>query len=725
MRVFILLLLLCGMVSLPSHAQTISPTADKVDLTSDQLFYDDLNKIVTAEGGVEIIQAGKIIKADRVEYNISADKVFAKGNVSLTETNGDVYYADAIELTDKMKNGTVNHFRTILRDGSRFTARSGQRINGEKIIMNKATYTPCELCKYDPLRPPLWQLKADKVTHDSTQKSITYKNATFELGGVPLAYTPYFSHPDGTEKQKRGFLAPTFSLSSDLGFGVTSEYYLPVDDTEDITIGSRIFTEQAPLFLGEHRKRFNNAKITTNVSTTYAGRPDSESGIVIDANKEVRGHLFSEGQLDINRKWRAGYNAQITSDDQYLRQYDISSEDILENEIYAERFDNRNYASARAIAFQDVRVSNRATDQPNIIPEVKANFMSDPNEMLGGRWSFNNNFLGLARKGNGQDVIRGSSSLNWQKRDIVYGAVNTLSTTVRADLYNVPQRDSNLLGAGGEGDSNAYRMVPFVHNVTSYPMVNRLKHSEILIEPTLSIKVSPNLKNNDDIPNEDSQDVQLDSNNIFNADRFPGLDRVEDRSHVSYGVRTGLYNDNGNYTDVFIGQSFRLDDKDNPFPKGSGLDEEFSSYVGQISSRYKDRLNLNYKFELDNDTASPNRHEVDAGFYWGRIAANATYLYARSLEGTDLLVSREQLYTGLAYQITPEWRVGSAARYELSDTEDKGFRGGALSLDYLGQCLTFSGIIDRSVTDKISGEQALEVKLRIGLKNLGEFGVSQ
>ena len=706
-----------------AYAQSVA--AEPVNLTSNSLFYDDLNKIVTAEGNVEILQAGKIIKADRVEYSVTQDKVFAIGNVSLTETNGDVYFAEKIELTDQMKNGTVTHFRTLMSDGSRFAAQSGQRVDGEKIIMRRARYTPCELCKYDPRKPPLWQLKAQKVQHDSVDKSITYNDATFELGGVPLLYTPYFSHPDGTEKQKAGFLAPTFSLSSDLGLGVNTQYYLPVDDTEDLTIGARVLTEQAPILLGEHRKRFDNAKIETTVSATYASRPDSESGNIIDTNKEFRGHLFSDGQLDINKHWRAGYKAQLTSDDQYLRQYDISSEDILENEIYAERFENRDYFVARTIAFQDVRVSNRADDQPNIIPEVKADFVGDPNETLGGRWSFNNSFLGLTRDGNGQDVIRGSSALNWQKRDIVYGAVNTLSSTIRADLYNVPQRDSDLLGAGGEGDSSSYRAVPFVHNVTSYPLVNRLERSEVLIEPTLAIKVSPNLKNNDDIPNEDSQDVQIDSNNIFNADRFPGLDRVEDRSNVTYGVRAGLFNDNGNYTDVFMGQSFRLDDKDNPFPKGSGLDEEFSSYVGQISSRYKDKLNLNYKFELENDTLSPIRHEVDAGLYWGRLALNTTYLYARALEGTDLLASREQIYSGLSYQIAPEWRAGATARYELSDTEDKGFRGGALSLDYLGQCLTFSTVVERSVTDKVSGEQALEVKLRIGLKNLGEFGVAQ
>lgn len=39
---------------------------DKVDLTSDNLFYDDANKKMIAEGAVEIAQDGRVVKADRV-----------------------------------------------------------------------------------------------------------------------------------------------------------------------------------------------------------------------------------------------------------------------------------------------------------------------------------------------------------------------------------------------------------------------------------------------------------------------------------------------------------------------------------------------------------------------------------------------------------------------------------------------------------------------------------
>jgi LPS-assembly protein len=46
---------------------------------------------------------------------------------------------------------------------------------------------------------------------------LTYRDAHLEFYGVPIAYTPYFKHPDPTVDRQSGFLAPTFGNSSALG----------------------------------------------------------------------------------------------------------------------------------------------------------------------------------------------------------------------------------------------------------------------------------------------------------------------------------------------------------------------------------------------------------------------------------------------------------------------------------------------------------------------------
>ena len=704
-------------------AKTSSQDAP-VDFDAETVEYDDLGQKITAEGSVEIVQDSRIIKADKVVYDLQTEIVTAEGNVAILEKNGDVHFSEMARLDRGMSHGYVKKLESVLADGARFKAEEGHQIDANHIEMDNASYTPCEPCKLHPEKPPVWQIKAKKVFHDNEDHTISYKDATFEVKGVPVMYVPYFSHADGTIKQKSGFLSPTFNLSSELGFSATPRYYWAIDPSQDATIGVRTFATRSPLVEGQYRKRYENAKLEFSGSVADAERTDSSGGTYEHIGDELRGNLFGKGLWDIDDKWRAGFKAAVVSDNQYLRQFDIASDDVLENEIYAERFDDRDYLNIRALAFQDTRISNRATDQPNVFPDAKASFLGKPGETLGGRWSLDMSALGLTRNGNGQDVLRTSAQGGWERKDILdLGFVNTISATVRGDAYSVPTRDSSLLGSGN-GDSTSFRFYPVINNVTSYPLVNNYSDFQAIIEPTVALTVAPKIKNNTDIPNEDSQDVQLDSNNLFEADRFPGLDRVEDRSRATYGVRTGLHKDDGSKAEVFVGQSYRFSDKSNPFPAGSGLEHQSSNYVGQLNASYEGDYNLNYTFELSSDDLSSEKHELDADANFGKLLLSTSYFFAQSLDGTDLSNSREQLYGSASYYFTDEWMGSASARYDFTQAE-KGFRNAGASLTYLGQCFTVTTTAVRNFTFDSTGDSATEFMVRLGLKNLGQFGTSQ
>lgn len=702
----------------PDISQSIHDAAakpddpDKVDFLADNVSYDETNQIITASGQVEITQQGKIVKANRVIYDLPKDTVEAVGDVVLMDTNGDVHFAERAQLQRTLKDGYIKKLRSILADGSRITAAEGKKV-GDRTVMKHASYTACEECKAHPEKPVLWEIVADKVTHNKNEHEIEYRNAKFEVKGVPIFYTPYFSHSDGTIKQKSGFLMPKLSLNSQLGFGVTSKYYWAISPSEDASIGARIFSKNNPQLLGEYRKRFEDAEIAFDSSLTYN-----------DDTEKTRGHLFGKGLWDINDKWRAGFENQLTSDDKYLREYDVTSDNVLQNQIYAERFDDRDYFVTRALAFQDVRVSDRSVDQPNILPEMQASFMGDPNGALGGRWNIDLSSLNLLRKGNGQDVFRNSINASWERKDILpIGLVNTFTLSSRADSYMISDRDE-LSIVGGEGDATSYRFYPVVHDVVSYPVSKDMGTSTIVIEPTVAITASTRSKNNGDIPNEDSQDVQIDATNIFQANRFPGLDRVEDGTHVTYGARTGIYADDGSKGEVFLGQSYRLDSFANPFPDGSGLSEDESDLVGQIVGQYKDLYTLDYRFQFASQNLQSERHELYGLATFGDLTLSTTYLYARTLDRTDLQDGRQQIYGSASYKVDEEWSVGTSARYDLSE-EEEGLRYSALSLNYLGQCFNVLTSIRRTFSDKDTGDNATEFTVQLGLKNLGSVGTNE
>lgn len=708
------------------NADDVISQEDPVDLLADRVEYDEVAGLVSAIGNVELVQTGRILRAEKVTYNLKQDKVEAKGNVVLNEVTGDTYFADNVELKDKMKDGFVLGLSGVLADGSRFSAEEAEKIADLKMIMRKASYTPCEPCKKDPSKEPLWQLKADKITHHKDEQRISYEDATFEVYGTPIAYTPYFSHPDGSVDRKSGFLFPTVGADSDLGAIYSQEYYWSIAPDRDATIGAMVMTEEAPLIHGEYRQRFENADILISGGATYSSRIDlvNDEDVKIDA--EERGHLFVDGRWDINEKWRAGTNLELVSDEQYFRQYDFSNKDVLENTVYVERFSDRDYGTVRAIRFKDIRISDRSDDQPNVLPEVYTRFLGDPNSLLGGRWSLEASALGLQREGNEQDMSRGTLEAGWQGRHVgSIGLVNTLDLTMRGDAYHANDREIANQGLGRSNSSAALRGFAQAHMQSSMPFEKQFETTQVVVEPLAAMTVGSNINPNNDIPNEDSQDVFLDMTNLFNANRFPGYDRIEDDSHATYGLRTGLYGDNDYQGEIFLGQSYRFDsdEADNPFPRGSGLSEQESDFVGNISARLGDRFRLNYATQLENKNLSSQRHEIDMSAKMGPFSTSNRYFYAKGLQGTDLDGSREQIRNSLRYQFTDEWAVFGATQYDLA-RETEGLRRVSYGLDYSGQCVTFLVTGQRTLTRDSSGDSGTEIMMRVGLKNLGEFQTS-
>lgn len=699
------------------------PNQQPVDFAADSLTHDETGQIVTARGNVEMLQAGRRLVADEVQYDLRADRVMARGNVVLTYPNGDVYTADSFELTDDMKDGFVEKLYAVLEDGSRFWAQSGTRTDGTTTVMDDAIYTPCDPCVENPDAAPPWRLRARTMTHDQEEARISYRDARFELFGVPVLYTPYFSHPDGTVEQKSGLLTPRFGLDSELGASYAQSYYWALAPDRDVTLGAQVFSEANPLVTGEYRRRFEKGAVRIAGGVTNSDRIDSSGGRQFVVEDEWRGHLFTQGVYNIDENWRAGINSEIVSDDQYARQYNISNDDVLESELYVERFDNRHYAVARAMAFQDIRVSTRQREQPTILPEISASFVGAPNETLGGRWSLDVSALGLERDGSGQDVVRGTVETGWQRRDVLpVGLVSTLDLNLRGDAYNV--RDRDIAAAGRSSEANSMRGFAQANWQAGLPLVRHFNESgtQMVIEPLVAFTSGTNIDVNNDIPNEDSQDIFLDAPKLFEANRFAGYDRIEDGSRATYGLRTALYGADGWDAGVFVGQSRRLNSDAALFPAGSGLSERLSDLVGAIDVNAHDALNLNYRFQLDNETLAARRHEVSARSRMGPLSLSSRYFYSAPMQRTDLNTSREQLYAGGNLALTDEWTASAGANYDFG--EDEGWRKARYGLTYSGQCYTLGLQVNRDFTRRFTGNSETEIMLRIGLKNLGEFETS-
>jgi lipopolysaccharide assembly outer membrane protein LptD (OstA) len=149
--------------------------------------FDEKAGVATATGTVEIAQGSRLLRADRVTYSEKTDTFSATGNVAIVEPNGDVIFGDRGEFTNQFKDGFIEGFRMLFMDNSRLAATGGRRVGGVVTTLGKGVFSPCDLCKDDPSRAPLWRIRAVRVIHDNVRKEVEYKDAFLgAVGQSPL-----------------------------------------------------------------------------------------------------------------------------------------------------------------------------------------------------------------------------------------------------------------------------------------------------------------------------------------------------------------------------------------------------------------------------------------------------------------------------------------------------------------------------------------------------------
>lgn len=722
-RFLIVALALAAHAVLPgqSHAQSTeplpaTPTGEEVPvlLRADAMSYDRELGNVVANGHVEVSRDGRILLANSLTYNQRDDILTASGNVSLMEADGTVFFADYVELTGDMKNGIVKDIRIILNDGSRIAANGARRTDGTVHEMTKGVYSPCNLCAKDPSRPPLWQVKAVKVTQDNVQHVVSYEDAWLEVKGVPVAYTPYFSHPDPTVKKKTGFLAPSIGSSSDLGTITKVPYFININPSQDVTLTPIYTSEEGPVLSAEYRQHLRDGKFTATASITE------------DSQDDIRGHIATDGRFNLDDTWRWGFDVNRSTDDTYTRRYHFQSSETLASfqssqtlvsRVYTEGFRKRNYFSANAYTFQGLQATDDPGATPLVLPMLDFNHLGEPGK-FGGRTRLDGNLAVLSRT-DGMDTRRLSVDAGY---DIPYigpmGDIYTLSTSLRGDLYDV----NGLERSGQVGSYNGFsdRIIPEIALNWRYPFVQSRGPVLQLFEPIASLVVSPYGGNSDTIPNEDSQDVEFDDTNIFSTNRFPGLDRIEGGPRVNYGFRWGAYGSGGGHTSVLVGQSYRLK-KDDTFAAGSGLEDHLSDIVARADIAPSSYLNLSYRTRLDKEDFTARKNEVVLSAGPEALRSNTSYVFFDRQQGNEFATSREEFRQSLTARLDQFWRTGTSVVYDVEEKEPRSYN---LNLIYEDECLIFSTNLARTFYSDRDISPSDTILFQVTFKTLGEVSTS-
>ena len=667
-KAIVLLASVSGALLVPAHALAQDgappPASDQIDFAADSISYENEADIVTASGDVRMVRNLDRVRADKIIWNRKTGQVRAEGNVSAVNANGDTVYGDVAILEDTLKDGVVENLLLVLADGARLSARTSRRTN-EVTTLNDAAYSPCPVVDSDNCpRKPSWQISAVKIIHDPIRKEIVFKSARLEMFGVPLFVVPTLSQPLGTDG-RGGFLIPDLKYTRTNGLEIALPYYFRLRSNRDLTITPHVYTAALPAIEGKYRALTQSGAYQISGIATYGSRIPTATTTVA-AQRAFRGYLDASGRFQLDPQWSVSGSIRRATDRTFLRRYDISRDDRLRSTLKLERIDEKSYFALTGWSVQTLRSGDAQGQIPVALPEIDyRRRFADP--VLGGKFDLQLNTLALGRS-SGQDTQRAFAGLRWDLRKLTTLGQEVLLTAYgRGDIYH---SDENLLTTtalyrGTEGYQG--RAIGAVAAEVRWPFIGAAFGGTQRITPRIQIVASPRTSNLN-IPNEDARAVDLEDSNLFALNRFPGYDRWEDGTRLTYGLDYA-FDAPGWAVTANVGQSYRLTNIDTLLPDGTGLNNQVSDVVGRTTVKFRDIVSASYRFRLDKDNFTPRRQEFDATI--GNRATYATIGYLRLNRniGAALedLRDREEIRVGGRVQISKFVSVFGSAVVDLTD----------------------------------------------------------
>jgi len=742
-------------------------------VNADELVHNYHDNLVSAVGHVQIYYEGAVLEADRVTYDRNTNRLHAQGNVRYKTKDGRVLYGEVFELDKDFREGFANSLLLETPQKTRFAAARADRTEGNTTVFRSGIYTACEACKDDPSKPPLWQVKAQRIIHNETERVIYYENATFELLGQPVLNIPLFWHPDPTVKRQTGFLVPHFFSTSKLGVGAEFPYYWEISPDKDFTFAAVPLTRQGALVKGEYRQRFDTGAFTIRASGIVQQDPSAfnnlTNGETSAGDRRNRGAIESAGQFNINKQWVWGWDGVVATDRTYLNDYNTLTQ-FRQNEkasqLYLVGQGDRSYFDVRGMTFLGMSELDRNNEQPIVHPVLDYNYIYGQ-PVWGGQLSFTTNLASISRqqaefdaintntgpggvslcdsraivstglaststsplncimRGAPGDYTRASYALDW-KRTITnsLGQMFTPFVRLRADaayasIDNESGVVSQFINTSGE---TLVRTMPAIGFEARWPFISVHEWGTQILEPIAQLIVRPNETQIGKFSNEDSQSLVFSDANLFAIDKYSGFDRVEGGSRVNAGIQYSMNLNRFGTINALFGQSYNIMGR-NSFATTdatnvglqSGLQNNVSDYVGRFYYQPTNNLSFTTRYLFDHNTFNLNRFEAETTTTWDRLKLSTIFASYQAQPLIGFLTRREGVYQTASYDFAKHWSVTGGIRYDL---DAKNVDLYTVGLSYLDECFALMASYTYDNTNFLVQKADQRFMARISLRTL-------
>jgi LPS-assembly protein len=717
-------------------------------MEADTMIRDVENHTWTAKGSVEARNGGKVLRADEVDYDQASGVVTAKGDVQLLNPDGTSEFAQTMTLDKDFVAGLALAFSTRQEPDVKIVADEAIRLNRDAMALNKAVFTVCDLCTADgEPEEPTWSMQASQVIQDHEHKVIFYKHMVVRVRGVPVFYTPLFWHVDPSAKRGSGLLAPTIAVDGRRGFSYWQPYLWTVSPYADLIIAPQINSKAPGILTGEYTERFYSGQIDARFGYTYAQQFDS-AGKPYD-NLTSRSFLLASGAFVPAPNWTWGFSAERVTDPLLFERYDIANafdprglfaadDQVLLSQLYTTEQNNRSYLSAAVMSWQSLRPGDSNGAYPTVAPVIEGHY--DPNMLIfGGRLRLDGSGVLLQRSHDvpstvtigtdtvtelapGVDSRRATFGGDWQSTYTLYDGIRLQPfLQARADYYNV-----NDLSPTDTGVHNTERLLGTAGVDASWPFFRRQGDLTMVLEPIVQLAISPKAVNNPYIPNEDSQVIEFDETNLFEANKSPGFDYYEGGARANVGEQMTFRTDGGAQAQVLVGRSLRAS-PDPTLPPSSTLNQTMSDWVVAASASPVPGYSGFTRALVAND-GDIQRLEAGVNAGGARLSGFLRYLFddidgaSVYLPSNNTVVSTtktENVQIGGQVLITKHWGISGSASLDLAN---KYAPLEQVGLVYQDECTHWELIYNHNGTYNGALHPNDTIMLRLLLVTLGSTG---
>ncbi len=617
---------------LNSIGLTTITTAENYFFEGNNIIFDNQNKIIKSDYPTKIIDPdGNIILVNMFNYNSIKNVLFSNGEIKLEDKNKNIYKFNQLYIDEKKKKIVGSDAKIFFNDDNlKVDQRNNPRIFANSFSIDKGitsvqkgVFTYCQFRENDKCPP--WELRAKKIAHNSSKKTVYYDKVLLKIYDFPIFYFPRFSHPDPTVDRRSGFLIPTFSNSTNMGAGIDLPYFWNIAKDRDITFTPRFHSSNEPLYLAEYRQSFEKSSLIVDTGYTEGYKKNTNS-----KTPGARNHIFTRFYKSLIEEEDSSsdieINLQHVSNSTYpkINKLQTSLVDYLDNTLK----NSVNYSYQKKDLFFNTKISAfenlsktgnerfefiypEATLEKNLLMSDNLGIVDLKSELLVKNYDVDKQI----------DVV--SNEFNWVSNSWVnkFGFENEFLGLIK----NVNYKAKNAENYKTEDSvSEFYGALGFKSELGLFKFKDNYKLN--VFKPKMLVKISPN-----DSRNISSDTSTLTYSNLFKLNKIKTIDKIDTGSNISLGFDYKINNLNENNEIKHEQFKFSLGqvisaDENRDMPSKSTLNEKMSDIIGEVALNLNENIKISNNFLLDQNLKEFNKNQIDLGIVYPKTSFNISFL---------------------------------------------------------------------------------------------------